>query len=101
MRDTAGRNAPHVEALTYFAEENGVDLRTVEMDVQSRSAVHAAVQKVFEANGHIDVVVHNAGRTTFGPTEAFTPEQLLEVYDVNVVGTQRVNRSVLPHLRVH
>lgn len=34
-----------------------------------------------------------------GPTEAFTPEQLADVYDTNVLSTQRVNRAVLPHLR--
>ena len=34
-----------------------------------------------------------------GPTEAFTPEQLHELYDVNVVGTQRVNRAALPRMR--
>ena len=35
MRDTTGRNASQVEAVGYFAKDNGVDLRTVEMDVQS------------------------------------------------------------------
>jgi NAD(P)-dependent dehydrogenase (short-subunit alcohol dehydrogenase family) len=34
-----------------------------------------------------------------GPAEAFTPEQLAELYDVNVLSTQRVNRAALPHLR--
>lgn len=101
MRDTAGRNASHVEAVSYFAMDNGVDLRVVEMDVQSQSSVDAAVGKVFDANGRIDVVVHNAGRMVFGPAEAFLPEQLAELYDVNVVGTQRVNRAVLPHMRLH
>ncbi|OBI51718.1 oxidoreductase [Mycobacterium kyorinense] len=100
MRDTTGRNASHVEAVSYFAMDNGVDLRVVEMDVQSQSSVDAAVGKVFDANGRIDVVVHNAGRMVFGPAEAFLPEQLAELYDVNVVGTQRVNRAVLPHMRL-
>src|SRR5260221_14092613 len=35
----------------------------------------------------------------FGPAEAFTPEQLEELYDVNVLSTQRVNRAGLPQLR--
>jgi NAD(P)-dependent dehydrogenase (short-subunit alcohol dehydrogenase family) len=45
------------------------------------------------------VLVHNAGHMMFGPAEAFTPEQFAEQYDVNVLGTQRVNRAVLPHMR--
>jgi NAD(P)-dependent dehydrogenase (short-subunit alcohol dehydrogenase family) len=35
----------------------------------------------------------------FGPAEAFTPKQYAELYDVNVLSTQRVNRAVLPHMR--
>jgi NAD(P)-dependent dehydrogenase (short-subunit alcohol dehydrogenase family) len=35
----------------------------------------------------------------FGPAEAFTPEQFAQLYDVNVLGTQRVNRAALPQLR--
>jgi NAD(P)-dependent dehydrogenase (short-subunit alcohol dehydrogenase family) len=35
----------------------------------------------------------------FGPAEAFTPEQMIQQYDVNVLGSQRVNRAALPHLR--
>jgi len=36
---------------------------------------------------------------SFGPAEAFTPEQFAQLYDVNVLSTQRVNRAALPHLR--
>jgi NAD(P)-dependent dehydrogenase (short-subunit alcohol dehydrogenase family) len=99
MQDIFGRNASQVDAVGYFAKDNGVDLRTVELDVQSQSSVDAAVEKVFNANGRIDVVVHNAGHMVFGPAEAFTPQQLADLYDINVVGTQRVNRAVLPHMR--
>lgn len=36
---------------------------------------------------------------TWGPAEAFTPEQYLDLYNMNVVGAQRLNRAALPHLR--
>lgn len=69
------------------------------MDVQSQFSVDAAIEMVFNANGRIDAVVHNAGHMVFGPAEAFTLEQLAELYDINVVSTQRVNRAVLPRMR--
>jgi NAD(P)-dependent dehydrogenase (short-subunit alcohol dehydrogenase family) len=47
----------------------------------------------------LDVVVHNAGHMVLGPAEAFTTQQLADLYDINVLSTQRVNRAVLPHLR--
>lgn len=99
MRDTTGRNAAAVEQMAAFSKHNAVDLRTVELDVQSQDSIDAAVAKIIADNGRIDVVMHNAGHMAFGPAEAFTPEQYAHLYDVNVLSTQRVNRAVLPHLR--
>lgn len=99
MRDLAGRNAANAAELAALAKAEGIDLRTVEIDVQSRPSVDKGVAEVIAATGAIDVVVHNAGHMVFGPAEAFTPEQYAQLYDSNVLGTQRVNRAVLPHLR--
>jgi len=96
MRDVAGRNAGNAAELSAIA---GSDLRPLELDVQSEPSVNAAVEKIIAESGRIDVVVHNAGHMMFGPAEAFTPEQFAQQYDVNVLGTQRVNRAVLPHMR--
>jgi len=99
MRDTTGRNVSQVEAAAKFAKENNVDLRAIELDVASQASADAAIQRIVHDNGHLDVVIHNAGHMVFGPAEAFTPEQLAELYDVNVLSTQRVNRAALPQLR--
>jgi len=99
MRGIAGKNAPQAEAAAMFAKENRVDLRTLELDVASEASTDAAIAKVVTEHKRLDVVIHNAGHMVFGPAEAFTPEQLADLYDVNVVGTQRVNRAALPHLR--
>jgi NAD(P)-dependent dehydrogenase (short-subunit alcohol dehydrogenase family) len=99
MRDIAGRNAANAQAIAKLAKENGVDLRTVEIDVQSQAAVDQGVAKVIAEVGRIDVLMHNAGHMVFGPAEAFTPEQYAQLYDVNVLSTQRMNRAVLPHMR--
>ena len=99
MRETTGRNAAQVEAAKQFATENGVDLRTIELDVASQESADQAIKTIVEKDGRLDVVIHNAGHMVFGAAEAFTPEQLLQVYDTNVLSTQRVNRAALPQLR--
>ena len=99
MRDTTGRNAPQVAAAKHYAAENDVDLRPTELDVSAQHSVDAAVEAIMSEQGGLDVVVHNAGHMVTGPAEAFTPEQLANLYDTNVVGTQRLNRAALPHLR--
>jgi NAD(P)-dependent dehydrogenase (short-subunit alcohol dehydrogenase family) len=67
--------------------------------VQSEPSAAAAIATVVRDHGHLDVVVHNAGHMSYGPAEAFTPEQFAQLYDINVLGTQRVNRAALPQLR--
>jgi NAD(P)-dependent dehydrogenase (short-subunit alcohol dehydrogenase family) len=99
MRDIVGRNAKAASGARRYADERGVTLRPVEMDVSDQALVDAAVGAVLADAGRVDVVIHNAGHMVLGPTEAFTPEQLAAVYDTNVLSTQRVNRAVLPALR--
>jgi NAD(P)-dependent dehydrogenase (short-subunit alcohol dehydrogenase family) len=99
MRETEGHNAPQVAAVAAWATEQKADLRIVELDVQSDASADASIAHIVADAGRLDVIVHNAGHMVFGPAEAFTPEQFIQQYDVNVLGTQRVNRAALPHLR--
>ncbi|HTW41735.1 MAG TPA: SDR family oxidoreductase [Solirubrobacteraceae bacterium] len=99
MRDTRGHNAAQIlEAETYAAKHH-VDLRAVELDVSSQDSVDGAVKSVLAEQDKLDVLVHNAGHMVTGPTEAFTVEQVADIYDTNVLGTQRLNRAALPHMR--
>jgi NAD(P)-dependent dehydrogenase (short-subunit alcohol dehydrogenase family) len=99
MRGTTGRNAAQVADVQKYAKDNQVDLRAIELDVGSQESADAAIANIVAEQGRLDVVIHNAGHMVFGPAEAFTPEQLAELYDVNVLSTQRVNRAALPQLR--
>jgi len=99
MRETTGRNAAVVADVEKFARDNKVDLRALELDVGSQDSADVAIAKIVAEQGQLDVVMHNAGHMSFGPAEAFTPEQLAELYDINVLSTQRVNRAALPQLR--
>ncbi|MDH2415253.1 SDR family NAD(P)-dependent oxidoreductase [Nocardioides sp. CER19] len=99
MRDVTGRNTKAAADAASYATTNNVKLRSIEMDVSQQTSVDAAVEAIVAEHGGVDVVVHNAGHMVLGPLEAFTAEQLVSVYDTNVISTQRVNHAVLPHMR--
>jgi len=99
MRDTKGGTARQVVQAHEYAAKHGVDLRVVELDVVSDISVDAGIARIIAESGRLDVIVHNAGHMAFGPAEAFTPEQFAQLYDLNVLSTQRVNRAALPQLR--
>jgi NAD(P)-dependent dehydrogenase (short-subunit alcohol dehydrogenase family) len=99
MRQITGHNAPQAADVEKFAQENNFDMCPIELDVSSERSVEFAIGRIVAEHGRLDVVIHNAGHMVFGPAEAFTPEQLAELYDINVLSAQRVNRVVLPQMR--
>jgi NAD(P)-dependent dehydrogenase (short-subunit alcohol dehydrogenase family) len=99
MRDVAGRNAGHARELLELGRRDGLELRVVELDVQSETSAEAAVATILGEAGRLDAVVHNAGHLYVGYVEAFTPADIARLFDVNTIGIQRVNRAVLPHMR--
>lgn len=82
-----------------FAKEETVDIRSVSLDLLSQDSCNNAVKYILDNAGRLDCVIHNAGHMNYGPAESFTPEQYLRLYDVNVVGCQRLNLAVLPYMR--
>ena len=99
MRATAGHNAEAVAGLAELSTSAAIDVRGLEMDVQDQASVDAAIATILAEQHRLDVVVHNAGHMVLGPAEAFSTQQLADLYDINVLSTQRVNRAALPHLR--
>jgi len=93
MRDPNTKNRAHAEAL------RAQGIQTLALDVTQESSVSSAVDAVHAQAGRIDVLVNNAGVASAGVTEAFSPEQLTALFDVNVVGLHRVTRAVLPEMR--
>ena len=99
MRDPEGDNVKNAQDLRQLATGEGIDLRVVRLDIQSESSARDAVATVVKDTGHLDVVIQNAGHLAIGYVEAFTPDDIQQLFDINVYGAQRVNRAVLPHMR--
>jgi NAD(P)-dependent dehydrogenase (short-subunit alcohol dehydrogenase family) len=77
----------------------GDSLFRVELDVTDSELVLEAVQAGVRRFGRVDVVVNNAGYGVLGAIEELSDEETRRLFDVNVFGTHRVLRCVLPVLR--
>src|ERR1700739_330632 len=76
------------------------NIEILKLDVTDQGSVDSAIAELLEKSNHeLDVVVNNAGMASAGISEAFTPEQARELFEVNVFGVQRVLRATLPVLR--
>ena len=99
MRHINGHNAEHRESLQRVASSENLRLQVLELDVTDEASVQNAVLRALELAGRLDVVINNAGFAGIGVTEAYTPEQFQQMFDVNLYGVVRVNRAVLPSMR--
>ena len=93
MRDIAGRNREHADAL------RGKKINVVELDVTDDGSVDRAIASVLKEAGRIDVLVNNAGIASAGVSEAFKPDQAKVLFNTNVIGIHRTIRAVLPSMR--
>ncbi len=71
----------------------------VTCDVTDDESVNAAVGKVLDATGRIDVLVNNAGMGLLGGAEESSIDQAQALFNVNLFGVIRTTNSVLPIMR--
>lgn len=93
MRSIQGKN----QSLANELKSKGVAL--VELDVTNDESVNTGVKAAIEHMNGLDTVFNNAGIGANGILECFTADDIKKLFDVNVFGTQRLMRAVLPHLR--
>lgn len=96
MRDITSRHRQVSGALREFAVQKGLDIRPVELDVLSDTAVTAVMEKIESESGGLDILVNNAGILLTGVTEAFTLDQVRQQMEVNFIAPMRMYRAVLP-----
>ena len=94
MRDLA-RQAPLVDG----AAQKQLAITVRQLDVESTESVTRCVDDMIAAEGHIDVLVNNAGAGFIRTTEQATEDEIRWVMDVNFMGVVRCTKAVMPHMR--
>ena len=97
--DRVGATARDTSSLEDLVAEHGDAVLPIELDVTDRDAVFAAVRKVHDHFGRLDVVVNNAGYGVSGAIEELSEEQARRQLEVNLFGALWVTQAALPILR--
>ena len=84
--------------LEKSGEEN-LPIEIIELDVDKEDSVVAAIKKIVEKDGRIDVLVNNAGYGQFGCTEDVSVEDFRKQFETNFFSIVRIIQEVSPIMR--
>ncbi|SDG61362.1 Short-chain dehydrogenase [Dyadobacter soli] len=99
MRDPYHKNRVAADALLDWADLHGGHLDIVDLDVTSDESVEAAIEQITSASGGaIDVLINNSGLSYIGLNETLSPRQTDQLFQVNVIGVDRMVKAVLPYM---
>ena len=94
IRDTKGKNAEKAKALAQV--EN---ITVLDVSLTDETSVKNAMDTIIATEGRIDVLVNNAGISSFGVAESFTPDDVQQMLDVNAIAPWRLMKLALPFMR--
>lgn len=78
---------------------NGLDVSIIEQDVRNSESVSSSVAELLKKEGHIDVVVCNAGKGFIRTIEQAEENEIKDVFDTNLLGIIRCIKAVIPSMR--
>lgn len=82
-----------------MAEEAGVTIEWIEMDIADDASVTSGFREIFSLTDRVDVLVNNAGVGGNAVVEECPPEMFLDVMNINLCGAVRCIREVAPQMR--
>jgi short-subunit dehydrogenase len=82
-----------------IAMKENLPIQTIQLDVNNEKSVTDAIERVVIEEGHIDVVVNNAGYDLAGAIEEISFEDMREQFETNFFGAVKVMKEVIPIMR--
>ncbi|GHO51364.1 hypothetical protein KSX_95270 [Ktedonospora formicarum] len=74
-------------------------IRPLALDVTDDESMQSAVSQILASEGHINVLVNNAGYGSYGALEDVPLSEARSQFEVNVFGAARLTQLVLPQMR--
>ncbi|MFO1304922.1 MAG: SDR family NAD(P)-dependent oxidoreductase [Burkholderiales bacterium] len=91
-------NAQAAKDVVDAATAKGGKVAAEQLDVRDSAACAAAVERIADRTGTIDVLVNNAGAIRDNPLAGFSDDDVKDVLDTNVTGVFNMTRAVAPYM---
>jgi len=75
------------------------NITVLPLDISDSTSIQSALEAAIDKFGAIDVLLNNAGFAQYGVFESLSEEQIRKQFEVNVFGTMKVTKAILPILR--
>ena len=96
---TSRKAMENIDETAANDSQSGGFIRIIPLDVTCEDSVKAAVEKIISKEGHVDILVSNAGTGIAGSVEDVSMSEAGSQFDVNFFGTLRMIKAVLPYMR--
>ena len=93
------RNLDSAGELAKIVSAEKLSVKVAALNVDEDASVASAISKVIAENGHIDVLVNNAGLGGGGSVEEVPVAMFREVMETNFFGALRCIKAVIPVMR--
>lgn len=88
--------ARKIERATALA---AAGVKCINLDITNEASLRAAMQKIQQAEGRIDILINNAGFGLYGAVEDVDMDDARYQLEVNLLGMARLIQLVVPYMR--
>ncbi|WP_054706247.1 3-ketoacyl-ACP reductase [Bacillus sp. JCM 19041] len=93
-----GRTKSHLNEVANELKDYNINTLVVTADVADQASIQTTTKKIEQTLGPIDILINNAGIGKFGSFMDLSPEDMQNVFNVNVMGMFHATQAVLPSM---
>ncbi len=93
-----GKKKHRVYGLSRKTIENEY-FTSISTDITNKASIDQAMQTILAQEKQIDVLINNAGMGMVGAVEDAQQDEILQLFNLNVVGSVQMMTAVLPNMR--
>lgn len=98
LAEYLGKRGHKVYGLSRKSVESAFFM-SIPTDITDNQQVQKSIVTILEKENRVDVLINNAGMGMVGAVEDSTKEEILKLFELNLVGAVQMMSSVLPQMR--